>query len=470
MQRLRRDPEHRPAPPRAMNLLIRLAAIAALATSVASAQGGPPPPPPDPEPDRYEHGVIFPKPTSAQLDTFLLQGIVPPVLENSNLRPMYWARSAFVVAARATHQLFMTQALDGGFGIEGNIGIPLGPTDHGLYLFARANAFRALDPTWLGWQMDRGQTGVMFNGGVGAAFAVPTRHPQFSIPLSLNFAMAFFQSRSDVPAETYASVDPSIGLRYRVTPALAVLGRAQGAWMVALRPSNRDIGAWNFSLGMEVALALQRQRPLQYWVPPLVVAAEDVVQLLASEIIPQVNIFDRNLDFINTELKPLTAFGWYDLGFHGTVRGTIIASSRASSGNVTALDIRLDSADRRGFRVNRLARIVNPDLASEHRETSSLTPADTAIGRDSAALARMRKGEYAYRPPGELGSRYLRVEVFPAAKGPLELIPKVGSRVSISGDIRWDGDGHIELHPRNIDGIKVYEGEFLDVDDPVGIE
>lgn len=453
-----------------MNALVRLALIALMSASIAVAQDGPPPAPPEPEPDPYTLGVIFPRPTSAQLDTLLLHGIVPPVLDQSNLRPMYWARSAFVVAARATHQTFMTQALVGGFGIEGNIGIPLGPTDHGLYLFARANSFRVLQPGWLGWNVQSGQTGIMFKGGFGAGIAIPSRHPQFSLPLSLNFAMAFFQATGDLPAETYVSVDPSIALRYRALPALALLARAQGAWMVALRQSNRDIGAWNFSLGMEVALSLQRQRPLQYWVPPLVVAAQDVVQLLAKDIVPPVNIFDRNLDFINTELKPATAFGWYDLGFHGEVRGTIIASSRASSGNVTALDIRLDSADRRGFRVSRIAPIVNPDLASVHRETSTLTGGDTVIVRDSVALARMKRGEYAYRPLSEFGIRYLRVEVFPQAKGPLEKIPKVGSRVSISGDLRWDGDGHIELHPRNPEGIRVQEGEFLDVDDPVGLE
>lgn len=446
------------------------ALLAALTAPEAAAQSDLPPAPPEPPLEPHAHGVTFPKPTSAQLDSFLVQGIVPPVLEQSSLRPMYWARSAFVVAARATHQLFMTQALDGGFGIEGNIGIPLGPSDHGLHLFARANAFRALQPGWLGWEVARDETGVMFTGGVGAGFAIPARQPQFSIPFGFDLGMAFFQARGGIPAESYVSFNPSIGLRYRLTPALAVLGRAQGGWMVALSQSNRNIGAWNFSLGTEVSLSLQRQRPLQYWVPPLVVTAQDVVQLLARNVIPPVNIFDRNLDFINTELKPLTAFGWYDLGFHGTVRGTIVASSRASSGNVTALDIELDSADRRGFRVNRLAPIVNPGLASQHRETSTTSAADSSLTRDTVALARMQKGEYAYRPVSELGTRFLRVEVFPQAKGPLELIPKLGSRVLISGDIRWDGDGHMELHPRSINDIRVQQGEFLDVDDPSGVE
>jgi hypothetical protein len=66
--------------------------------------------------------------------------------------------------------------------------------------------------------------------------------------------------------------------------------------------------------------------------------------------------------------------------------------------------------------------------------------------------------------------RYVRVEVFPLAKGPLELIPRTGSRVVIRGDIRWDGDGHMELHPRKASDIRVVVGEFLDSDDPIGLE
>ena len=454
-----------------MNLLRRVLLLLLLATP-ALGQVAPPPAPPEPEPEHYTHGVVFPKPTSAQLDTLLLQGIVPKVLENNTLRPMYWARSAFVVAARGTRQMFMTQALAGGYGIEGNIGIPLGHTDHGLFLFARAGTYRVLKPGWLGWEVETGQTGIVFNGGAGAGIAIPLRHPQVSFPLSLSVGLASFQPGTVLPAESYLSFDPGIGLRYRAMPSLAMLARVQGSWMVALNPNNRNIGAWNASLGVEVSLALQRQRPLQYWVPPLVIDAQDVVQLLAHEIIPPVNVFDRNLDFINTELKPATAFGWYDLGFWGEVRGTIVASSRASSGNVTALDIRIDSADHRGFRVTRTGGIVNPGLASRQLETSSLPNVDTAVVRDTAALARIRRGDYAIRPPDDLGVRYLRVEVFPQAKGPLELIPKVGSRVVISGDVRWDGDGHVEVHPRHVNNIRVVpgRGEFLNSDDPVGVE
>jgi hypothetical protein len=235
---------------------------------------------------------------------------------------------------------------------------------------------------------------------------------------------------------------------------------------------NRDIGSWNFSIGAEISLALQRTRPLQFWVPPLVVTAQDVVRLLAKEVVPPVNVFDRNLDFINTELKPVTAFGWYDMGFSGIVRGTVVASSRASSGNVTALDIRLDSADPRGFQVFRIAGIINPGLASQQLQASEIPPEMAALVKDTAALGRMRRGDYAFRSAGEMGVRYLRVEVFPQAKGPLELIPATGSRVRIKGDIRWDGDGHVELHPRRVGDIELIEGEgeFLDSDDPVGIE
>lgn len=442
-----------------------LSATLILLSSTVFAQVDAPPVPPIPEPEHYPYGIEFPKPTTAQLDTLLAQGIVPYVMSDATLRPMYWARSAFVVAACATHRTFMTQALDGGFGIEGNIGIPLGYTDHGLFLFARANAYRVLMPEWLGWQVEEGQAGVLFNGGLGAAIGIPMRYAQISFPLSFQVGMAFFQARGDLPADTYLSFDPAIAVRYRATPAFAMLARAQGAWMVALKDGNRNVGSWNFSAGLEVALALQRRSPLQYWVPPLVVTAQDVVRLLAVVEIPPVNIFDRNLDFINTELKPATAFGWYDLGFYGEVRGTIVASSRASSGNVTALDIRIDSGDHRGFRVSRTAAVIKPGV-----QFGLDVPAEVvAVVRDTVALARIRAGDYAFRPNNDLGVKYLRVEVFPQAKGPKELIPAVGSRVTIRGDVRWDGDGHIEVHPRKPNDIQPVRGEaiFLDSDDPI---
>lgn len=453
-----------------MNPPVRLLAALVVVTSSAAAQLTVPPAPPPREIEPYEHGVIFPKPTSAQLDSLLKNGIVPRVLDQRSLRPMYWPRAAFVVAGRAQHRSFMTQALDGGFGLEGDIGIPLGHTDNGLFLFARANAYRVVKPGWLGWSVDAGQAGVVFNGGGGASIAIPLRHPQFSFPLSISAGMALFQSGGDRPAETYVSFDPAIGLRYRIFPSVAALARLQGAWMVALKGTNRNMGSWSAGIGIELSLALQRESPLQYWVPPLVVTAQDVVQLLSTEVTPPVNVFDRNLDFINTELKPITAFGWYDLGFSGEVRGTIVASSRASSGNVTALDVKIDSADRRGFRVTRLLSPINPAMATIHQESSTPPPPGADIIRDTVALGRVRRGDYAFRPPDELGVRYLRVEVFPQAKGPLELIPKLGSKVVIQGDVRWDGDGHVELHPRRVGNVVVVTGEFLDSDDPVDEE
>src|SRR5688572_25112520 len=210
-----------------MNRLTRLAATLILMSSSVVAQTEWPPAPVAPKPEPYPRGVKFPKPTTAKLDTLVAQGIVPHILQDETLRPMYWPRSAFVVAARASHRTFMTQAIDGGFGIEGNIGIPLGNTDHGLYLFARANAYKVVMPQWLGWNAAVGQTGVMFNGGAGLGIAIPLRHPQLSFPVAFQIGLAFFQSRGEASAATYASFDPSIGVRYRLTPAFALLGRAQ---------------------------------------------------------------------------------------------------------------------------------------------------------------------------------------------------------------------------------------------------
>jgi hypothetical protein len=57
------------------------------------------------------------------------------------------------------------------------------------------------------------------------------------------------------------------------------------------------------------------------------------------------------------------------------------------------------------------------------------------------------------------------VELFPRAKGPLDRIPQSGSRVEITGDVMWDGDGHVEVHPRRPSDVRVIIGQFLDTDD-----
>src|SRR5205823_5259636 len=134
-----------------------------------------------------------------------------------------------------------------------------------------------------------------------------------------------------------------------------------------------------------------------------------------------------------------------------------------------ALDIKIDSADRRGFRITRLESFIKPELAAKYNPNSAV---DTNVVKDTAAIARMRRGDYAIRSTEDLGVRYLRVEVFPQAKSPEEQIPKTGSRVIIGGDIRWDGDGHIELHPRRFSDIHIVpgQGQFLDIDDPLHIE
>lgn len=418
---------------------------------------------------RYGYGVEFPRPTTAQLDSLLHLGIVPNWLEEDPT--LYWPRSLFMVAARATWRSYMTQALDGGLGAEANMAIPFGFSDFGLFLYARANNYTILDSGWLGWRGREGEKGVLFNGGIGASISIPLYNPGFLFPLSMSVGSAFFQPRGTMaPAETYIGLEPGLGLRFRSSPYLAVQVMAQGAWMVPLRKGNHGIGSWNFSLGLDLSLAPHRHEALQPWVPPLVVTAYDVVKLLGKEPNKELNIFDRNLDFINTEIKPFTAFGWRDLGFRGIVRGTVVASSRAASGNVTALDIELDPRDTFGFRVWRNTMLHDPELAGTFMAGNNTTDSTLLDRRQQLILDRIRRGDHGYRRREDLGRRFLRVELFPEAKGNLDQVPRVGSRVTIAGGLWWDGDGHLEIHPRRPSDIRLESGEFLDSYDELILE
>jgi hypothetical protein len=411
----------------------------------------------------YGRGVPFPRPTPYQLDSLLALGVVPNWLNDNPT--LYWPRSKFTVAARASWRTYMTQAIDAGPGLEADIAIPLGPTDFGLFLYARANNYTVRNNGWLDWDVHNGETGVLFNGGIGASFALPLYNPGFNFPLGMSVGPAFFQPRgSAAPAETYLGFEPSVGVRYRANPTVSMQWSIAAAYMVPLREGNRAIGSWNFSFGVELALASYRREPLQKWVPPLVVTAHDVIMLLGTEPDASLDIFDRSLDFINTEVKPLTGLGWYPLGFRGIVRGTVVASSRAASGNVTAVDVQLDSADLRGFRVWRNAILLDPGArngpnGNNEGDSTFLTK------KEKLVLDRIKRGDYSYRSNTELGRLYLRAELFPEAKGNLDKVPRTGSRVEIAGELWWDGDGHLEIHPRRPSDVRLISGEFLDSDD-----
>lgn len=419
----------------------------------------------------YSRGVEFPRPTPAQLDSLLQLGVVPSWLGEDPT--MYWPRSYFTVAGRATWRTYFTQAIDGGLGAEANLAIPFGFTDFGIYLYARANNYIVRDSGWLGWKVRDGERGVLFNGGLGVAMAIALYNKGFLFPLSLNVGPAFFQPQgTSAPAETYLGLEPGLGLRYRISPYVATTGIMQVAWLLPLRDRNKGIGSWNISLGVEVALAPQRKAPLQQWVPALVVTAYDVIKLLGKEPNGELSIFDRDVDFFNTEIKPFTAFGWRDMGFRAIVRGTVVASTRASSGNVTALDIELDSADLRGFRVWRNEMLLDSTLALSYVTGGNNEPDTTLLEsrRRQAVLDRIKRGDYAYRRTEDLGRRYLRAELFPEAKGDLDKIPRIGSRVTIVGGLWWDGDGHLEIHPQRPSDVRIESGGFLDSDDEQTLE
>ncbi len=423
---------------------------------------------------RYENGAEFPRPTPQGLDSLQAVGVVPYWLqENPSLASDYWPRASFTVAGSLTNRHYMTQALADGFGGELSAAIPLGFTDDGLGLFVGYDDLDVRDPGWLRWSPDAQGDGHVYDAGVATSLGIPLKWSGWSVPLGIDAGVAWIRTDSSGTSETYATLEPGVGVRWRMTPRLAAHGMIRGSWLASLSSTARSIGAWQVSLGIDVALHLVPDKPLQPWVPPLVVTAADAVELLSTRCMHPLNVIDRNLDFINTELKPLTKFQWYPLGFRAIVRGTIMQSSRASSGNVTALDIRIDSTDQRGFRVWRTAFLVR--VARGRGGGGNPAGADSSVNtearrRDSITAERIRHGDYAFRSDTQTGYRYVRVELFPRAKGALDSIPKAGSRVEILGELMWDGDGHVEVHPRQPQDIRVIEGKFLDSDDPMMLE
>jgi hypothetical protein len=90
--------------------------------------------------------------------------------------------------------------------------------------------------------------------------------------------------------------------------------------------------------------------------------------------------------------------------------------------------------------------------------------------KEKVILDRVKRGDYAYRSKSDLGIRYLRSELFPESKGDLDKVPRIGSRVQITGELWWDGDGHLEIHPRRPSDIVLQSGAFLDVEDDFILE
>ncbi len=418
----------------------------------------------------YEKGVLFPRPTSQQYDSLRDIGALPIWLSDERYLPFYWPRSDLSAVVRGSYRTYAGEALRGGPGVELNLAVPLLQADYGVFLSARANRFTMMNSV-PGWDGTIGNEGTLYNLGLGVAFGLPYRSPLLSSPMMLSLGAASFTQEGGGISAGYITVEPGFGLRYRLGQKFVLQTTVQPTWFIPTRGRDEGIFSWNFSFGLEVVLSVDRNLPLQRWVPPLVLGAKDVVQLLMKEPPSPLSWLDRNLDVINTELKPLSAFRWYDLGHRGIVRGTVVASSRASTGNITAIDIRIDSADQRGFRVWRTALLLDSTRAMKYLLTRKRTGAgETSPTLQQIVDERIKQGEYAFRPKDGLGVRYLRSELFPEAKGPLDQIPKVGSRVEIAGNLMWDGDGHLEIHPRRPQDVRLIQGEFLDSDDEASLE
>ncbi len=53
------------------------------------------------------------------------------------------------------------------------------------------------------------------------------------------------------------------------------------------------------------------------------------------------------------------------------------------------------------------------------------------------------------------GQRFIRVEFFPSVKKKTRRLPRKGDPARICGKLMWDGDGFLEIHPRNPADVEI---------------
>jgi hypothetical protein len=52
------------------------------------------------------------------------------------------------------------------------------------------------------------------------------------------------------------------------------------------------------------------------------------------------------------------------------------------------------------------------------------------------------------------GTRFIRIEVFPTVRIAKHELPSRGLAVQICGQLMWDGDGWLEIHPRTLSDVR----------------
>src|SRR5690242_2502630 len=134
---------------------------------------------------------------------------------------------------------------------------------------------------------------------------------------------------------------------------------------------------------------------------PPIHSPEEVAMNLLTNVNGKVNGFGRTMGFVSTHFKRMGIMGWKDIGYDGevtaVVKQTALSTDRFYTVDMKLLTLKVDEQDQRLD-----------------------------------------------------GDRYLRAEVCLCdVELKPEERPQVGEKVWMRGRIVWDGDGFIEIHPRN---------------------
>ena len=135
--------------------------------------------------------------------------------------------------------------------------------------------------------------------------------------------------------------------------------------------------------------------------PPKITCPEDIANNLEQSVNGKVGGFSRAAGFFFTPFKRLGIMGWSDLGYDGEITG-LVKQTAKSTDQFYTVDMKLESLQIDGRNI-------------------PLT-----------------------------GDRYLRAEICLCEVKLTESDrPQVGEKVWMRGRMVWDGDGFVEIHPRN---------------------
>jgi len=138
--------------------------------------------------------------------------------------------------------------------------------------------------------------------------------------------------------------------------------------------------------------------------PPAIATASDAIAFTRTTRNRALRRLDRDTGFLTTTFgKRLGIRGWKDYGFRVRVTGRVYQEAQSNDG-LRTVDLEIDE-------------FVPPDF------------------HDDLAC-----------------HRYIRVEMFPRVASRVCDTP-AGQRLQVEGDLRWDADGFLEMHPRRPDQV-----------------